>query len=437
MPERAYADIMGNFRRGYGRQRSGAGDYEGAMRADPDNAETYAGLADRQRQSRDREMQQGAQRTYAQALAGGNYEDAENVAAKVGDVEGVTGARAAQQDVTEQQRVEAWRELRNYRNRIGEIAQSSDPQTGYAALIAEAREQSDSPDMVSFLDRLPPTWDPGVQRMLDGTLQTWMERLLTPQQLATMEIQREERDQQGWSIDANGRTYRNRGGVIERRGPDGAIVQDTAPVPVPADRVDARRPEDDGVDARGERDLRREFDARQGNFRLVRDSYASINNLVSSPASAAGDISLIFAYMKILDPTSVVREQEQANAQNAAGVPDQIRNTYNQLLTGQRLNPRQRQDFANQARSLYQTRERQFTRDAEEYRRLAEDYGYDPSRVVLDDQTFDDAAPGSGGGAGALPAEAQRVRGQRYPMADGGSAEWDGSRFINHQRPGG
>lgn len=68
--------------------------------------------------------------------------------------------------------------------------------------------------------------------------------------------------------------------------------------------------------------------------------------------SAAGDVSLVFSFMKALDPGSVVREGEQATARNAGGVSDRIRNVYNGLLTGESLTPKQRADFLGQGRSL-------------------------------------------------------------------------------------
>ena len=52
----------------------------------------------------------------------------------------------------------------------------------------------------------------------------------------------------------------------------------------------------------------------------------------SKDPSAAGDLAMIFTYMKILDPTSVVREGEQATAQNAAGTPERIKNIYNRVI---------------------------------------------------------------------------------------------------------
>jgi hypothetical protein len=69
--------------------------------------------------------------------------------------------------------------------------------------------------------------------------------------------------------------------------------------------------------------------------------------------SPAGDMSLIFGFMKVLDPGSIVKEGEFATVQNSAGVPEQIRGVWNRLLRGERLTPEQRQDFAHQAREQY------------------------------------------------------------------------------------
>ena len=134
---------------------------------------------------------------------------------------------------------------------------------------------------------------------------------------------------------------------------------------------------------RDEVNLRREFNNRQEvkDYRTVEAAYNSVQAAARNP-SAAGDLSLIFAYMKILDPGSVVREQEFANAQNAAGVPDRIRNLYNRALNGQRLNPNQRNDFLSQARNLYQSRRQNYDQISNEYRSYAQDYGVSPDRVA-------------------------------------------------------
>ncbi|MDO4713960.1 MAG: hypothetical protein Q4B28_04950 [bacterium] len=64
--------------------------------------------------------------------------------------------------------------------------------------------------------------------------------------------------------------------------------------------------------------LRKEFNnlPEIKNFKTVQGMYNTVKS-ASTLGTAAGDMSLIFAYMKILDPNSTVRESEYANAQNA------------------------------------------------------------------------------------------------------------------------
>lgn len=83
-------------------------------------------------------------------------------------------------------------------------------------------------------------------------------------------------------------------------------------------------------------------------------TYTNVMKIVNTAkeASAAGDISMLIAFMKAIDPGSTVREGEFATAQNAAGVGDRAKNIYNNLLRGTRLNPEQRADFVNQAYEL-------------------------------------------------------------------------------------
>lgn len=100
--------------------------------------------------------------------------------------------------------------------------------------------------------------------------------------------------------------------------------------------------------------------------------------------SAAGDMSMIFAYMKMLDPGSTVREGEYANARNAGGVPDQIINLYNKAKDGQLLNPGQRSDFMSQAGNLYEAQATPARKLYQEFSGYAQRAGLDPSQVLPD-----------------------------------------------------
>ena len=66
------------------------------------------------------------------------------------------------------------------------------------------------------------------------------------------------------------------------------------------------------------------------------------------------DLAMIFAFMKMLDPRSVVREGEQAQAQGTGGLFDQLVNNYNKLLGGGSLTDMQRTSFRDLAMSYYE-----------------------------------------------------------------------------------
>lgn len=132
-------------------------------------------------------------------------------------------------------------------------------------------------------------------------------------------------------------------------------------------------------------DLRKEFSglAPVKNFAVQSDAYAKVVSAAKDP-SAAGDLALIFSFMKMLDPTSVVREQEFANAQNAAGIPERVRAMYNNVLTGERLTPSTRADFLSQTQAIYQGSEREYSNIESQYRGLAERQGIPVEDAMID-----------------------------------------------------
>lgn len=127
--------------------------------------------------------------------------------------------------------------------------------------------------------------------------------------------------------------------------------------------------------------LRDEYNTQTKDFTVIGDAYERLQSVAADP-SAAGDLALIFSYMKILDPGSVVREQEFANAQNAAGIPERVRAAYNKALTGERLPPSQRADFLKQAENLYKGQERRQQKVRQRYEKLAKNFEIDPAWVT-------------------------------------------------------
>jgi hypothetical protein len=95
--------------------------------------------------------------------------------------------------------------------------------------------------------------------------------------------------------------------------------------------------------------LRKEYETGTKGYTEVSDAYRRVK---AAGNDGAGDIALIYGYMKMLDPGSVVREGEFATASNSAGIPATIQNLYNKALSGQRLTDGQRKTFLGQAGKL-------------------------------------------------------------------------------------
>lgn len=102
------------------------------------------------------------------------------------------------------------------------------------------------------------------------------------------------------------------------------------------------------------------------DFATSRESTRAIQGLAQriTEARAKGSddapahIGLVFSYMKILDPSSTVREGEYATAKNAAGVPEQVRNQFNKLRSGGFLSEEQVNHFVGDSQRLYLERAR-------------------------------------------------------------------------------
>lgn len=109
-------------------------------------------------------------------------------------------------------------------------------------------------------------------------------------------------------------------------------------------------------------DMRKEYNSLDEvkAFKPVRASFLKVKKSSEKP-SAAGDLALVFNYMKILDPGSVVRESEFKTASDATAwlqkseadgvaIPAPIAQAIRKLKDGTILTDAQRKDFVNIAR---------------------------------------------------------------------------------------
>ncbi len=167
-----------------------------------------------------------------------------------------------------------------------------------------------------------------------------------------------------------------------RTGPDGVdryvdtgepVFPNVAPAP----------PEPGGAQFDVEGKLRTEYQGGQGYKDFVQQEQAYQRVLDSAKdASPAGDLALIFNYMKVLDPGSVVRESEFATAASSGAFGERVQAAVNQVINGQRLSPEMRRDFVQRAGDLFSGASNLFGAMNERYSTLSGEYGVDPARVV-------------------------------------------------------
>jgi len=153
-------------------------------------------------------------------------------------------------------------------------------------------------------------------------------------------------------------------------------------------------------------------------YRKIAEGVSSLLSLkklgTENPNGRMGfnDVAMIFAFMKSLDPTSVVRESEYATAANAGvGVPEKIWKAYNRALNGEILLPQLRREIIRAARDSLLAKEPNLKRIRDSYiKRGVKIYKFDKSSLesVLDNP-FD------------------TIRNMELPESDAATAELIGS----------
>jgi len=129
--------------------------------------------------------------------------------------------------------------------------------------------------------------------------------------------------------------------------------------------------------------LRGEFSREIKPYRAQQENFARLQAAVNDP-SGANDVAIIFNYMKMLDPASVVREGEFATAETAGrSVPVSVWQMYNKAVKGERLTPSQRSEFYSSGLQQYRAGGHQASKTlVDQYRRLAAAQGLDPEDIV-------------------------------------------------------
>ena len=169
-----------------------------------------------------------------------------------------------------------------------------------------------------------------------------------------------------------------------------------------AGNVIAQGPEQ-GVDPKtafaNESDLYRQYVGTDPvkSYQGVRNAYEHVQS-AATQNTGAGDVALVYGFMKMLDPTSVVREGEYATAEQTAGLPQQVVGLYNKLLSGQRLTPQQKEQFVQAAQGVYEDAVGNLNDINQQFTTRAQGWNVNPSNFLIQPETYQ---PVNLGGQGA------------------------------------
>ena len=117
-----------------------------------------------------------------------------------------------------------------------------------------------------------------------------------------------------------------------------------------------------------------ELDEVKVSFDKVRQSAAT--------ATPAGDIQLIFSFMKVLDPGSIVRDSEFKLAGDAGDLPTRIQNWYDKIVGGTGLQTEQRNELVRQAKIAAAAQLKTVAGKIDFYKKLAKTRGIKIEQII-------------------------------------------------------
>jgi len=122
-------------------------------------------------------------------------------------------------------------------------------------------------------------------------------------------------------------------------------------------------------------------------YEIVKSSYERVRESAAQQ-TGAGDMGLIYGYMRMLDPGSVVRENEFAMAAQAGDYGEQIQGFVSRIINGQRLPETQRQEFVRNAEALYNQTAGNLLDINSQFAERAKAAGVDPTRFVREPEVY-------------------------------------------------
>lgn len=148
-----------------------------------------------------------------------------------------------------------------------------------------------------------------------------------------------------------------------------------------------------------EKQIRGEWTKLSSGVSDARRNY-SIIETSAADQSGAGDIALVTSFMKMLDPTSVVRETEFATARDSGGLFAKLQSYVSRIEDGKFLTPEQRTDFKRLSNQYLKAAEDQVAPVRSSYEKLIDNYGLNPENIfVIGNEPAAELVPGAEGAA--------------------------------------
>lgn len=133
-----------------------------------------------------------------------------------------------------------------------------------------------------------------------------------------------------------------------------------------------------------EKQIRNEYESQPAvkSYRVVVPMLESAKDAATRPTRAA-DLNLIYAFAKLMDPDSVVRESETAGVVATASVAERLQAYIGQLNGQAMLNPEMRRKLLDELDSRFVALKESNDVLASQYTDIAKAYNLDPSRIVI------------------------------------------------------
>ena len=179
--------------------------------------------------------------------------------------------------------------------------------------------------------------------------------------------------------------------TVEGASPLGKIAQDVNSGLIPKSVLDLAIAVDKRSQAGGltpeakaaeEKQIRGEWTKLSSGVSDARRNYSIIETSAADD-SGAGDIALVTSFMKMLDPTSVVRETEFATARDSGGLFAKLQSYVSRIEDGKFLTPEQRTDFKRLSSQYLKAAEDQVAPVRSSYEKLIDNYGLNPENIFV------------------------------------------------------